>query len=491
VRALMHANQSATLRTRYRKQHHVLHLRPLAIERTDGTPAGFYVATFRDTSLERAILARVFMTSLGGPILLPIVGIGLTLLLISLSAQHANRRWSAWLWPHGGLTPVHRRLSCILAGVLAAGAALCAAGRGDAAVLLVPLGAIVSAAAVYARYLQNPAPRRPLAAHGWHTAMLMLLVICLVVVPAAVLFRTAVHHAFGTFIGAEADWMREQTHDLQMAIRAEARAAGFASAVGERIVDQRLMYLTGAPEPFTRAQPAGTGDAQGLLGATVHVLGDLLPAEDDVLTRPRFHAAELTYAPPGTVPGPWPMTGIALAAGIVTLAGLVLWIRWSTTRILYAQLMGAAGATPAGDFSEHWAACTDDERCVLLQVARERVANPHQPVVVALLRRGLLTLDPDLRPASPAFEAFILEQEPGLADTLHAWERVNTSHSWRYMRLVLLATVGVASFFLVATQPGLQSGLLGIASGVTGVLTAGVKLREVVAEWMVTRKTTA
>jgi hypothetical protein len=66
---------------------------------------------------------------------------------------------------------------------------------------------------------------------------------------------------------------------------------------------------------------------------------------------------------------------------------------------------------------------------------------------------------------------------------LREWERVNVGHSWRYVRLVLVASATGLAGFLLLTQPGLQSSLLGIATGITGALTAGLKLRDAVASW--------
>ena len=57
--------------------------------------------------------------------------------------------------------------------------------------------------------------------------------------------------------------------------------------------------------------------------------------------------------------------------------------------------------------------------------------------------------------------------------------------------MVLLASVGSLAFFLVATQPSLQSGLLGIATGITGAITAGLKARDTFVAFMSNRKTTA
>jgi hypothetical protein len=125
-------------------------------------------------------------------------------------------------------------------------------------------------------------------------------------------------------------------------------------------------------------------------------------------------------------------------------------------------------------------------------VTREHVANPYQRRVISeLLRRGLLRLDPDLRPFSEDFEQFLLQQESQFGSALEAWERVEVSHSWHYTRMVLLASVGSLAFFLVATQPFLQSSLLGIATGITGAIAAGLKVRDTFAAFMSNRKTAA
>jgi hypothetical protein len=127
---------------------------------------------------------------------------------------------------------------------------------------------------------------------------------------------------------------------------------------------------------------------------------------------------------------------------------------------------------------------------VLLQVTREHVANPYQRRIIGeLLRRGLLRLDPDLRPFSEDFERFLLTQESEHGAELEAWERVEVSHSWHYTRMVLLASGGSLAFFLVATQPSLQSSLLGIATAITGAITAGLKIRDTFAAVMNDRKT--
>jgi hypothetical protein len=66
--------------------------------------------------------------------------------------------------------------------------------------------------------------------------------------------------------------------------------------------------------------------------------------------------------------------------------------------------------------------------------------------------------------------------------------RISTVFSWRYMRTVLVVSVGGVGLLLIATQPNLQSGLLSIAVGMTGALTTGLRLRDAISSWLTRRK---
>ena len=119
-----------------------------------------------------------------------------------------------------------------------------------------------------------------------------------------------------------------------------------------------------------------------------------------------------------------------------------------------------------------------------MQVNREGVANPRQQQLVSrLIERGLLRLDPDLRPCSNRFRELISSRESELKEKLASWEHVSGAGSWRYARRVFVVSVGAVALFVVVTQPGLQSSLVGIGAGLTAVLGAGTKLRDVVVPW--------
>ena len=169
---------------------------------------------------------------------------------------------------------------------------------------------------------------------------------------------------------------------------------------------------------------------------------------------------------------------------------LAWWIRWKAIRLFFADHEAAAPEPAAPALL--WAQCSAGRAAG----PRAGHARTHRQSVSATdcrraAERGLLTLDPDLRPCSRAFADFILEREAELQSDLHQWEEVESGHSWRYVRLVLLASVVGLGFFVVVTQPGLQSGLVGVASAIAGGLTAIVKLRDAVTSWMSERKSTA
>ena len=113
---------------------------------------GLYIATFRDTSVEAALVARVFVFGLGGPILLPIAFIGYAMWLLTRASRQDDRRWSVWLWAHGGLEPMYRLLTVALFTVLLIGPILYRAGVSDAVFLFMPIAATTLSVGIYALF---------------------------------------------------------------------------------------------------------------------------------------------------------------------------------------------------------------------------------------------------------------------------------------------------------------------------------------------------
>src|SRR4030095_11709082 len=197
-----------------------------------------------------------------------------------------------------------------------------------------------------------------------------------------------------------------------------------------------------------------------------------------------------TYSPDGTLPVSLRASGVAVIGLALTLGLRVWWIRWNTNRLFFADEETKADAPLVPEsFEGLWTARTSDEQMILLQITDERIANPYQQAaILALLRDGLLKLDPDLQPCSDDFDQFLRQKGRDLDKQLLTWEQVNVGHSWRYVRLALIAGVTCLGFFLIVTQPALQSSLLGIATGITGVMTTGLKARDAIGSWFSQRK---
>lgn len=497
ARAMVYAGHEAGVSSRYRERPHELYFHSLSIRRAhEGGASGLYLVTFRDTSVERSIVARVFVISLIGPLLLLIGFIGLSLWAASLAPRWWHDRWSGWLWPHGGLVRLYKVQTAVLLAVLATGMVCCALGASDIVFVIMPLVAMASAVGLYASGTQRRPDRCRLTSPGWYTAMFVMLLICVIVAPASALFRIALGHEFGKLIATEREWIEAQRRDMPQVVKADVRAENHPAAMGESLARARDGYLRETsdttpypPRPFG-AVPAQTATAASWLLAPFHWMDDVLPIENDGAARERYEDQEYSYSPDGTWVPQWRVSGWGLLGVALTCGLLVWWTRWNTARLFFADLESRE-LDPAS-FDTLWTECSTHERLVLIRVVREHVANPYQRSAIAgLLQRGLLKLDPDLRPCSPAFGDYILGKEKEMQTELREWEEVDAGHSWRYTRLVLFASLGGLAFFLVATQPGLQSGLLGIATGITGALTASLKLRDALVSWIGDRKTTA
>jgi len=96
-------------------------------------------------------------------------------------------------------------------------------------------------------------------------------------------------------------------------------------------------------------------------------------------------------------------------------------IAQTTNRLFLADL--DAGTPASEDCLQIWTQCTPDEQMVLIQIAREHVANPYQrPTVASLLRRGVLRLDPDVELFSKEFDTFLQDKRRELQAEIAAWQ---------------------------------------------------------------------
>ena len=542
VRAMMYAGARGLLDTRYRERPHRLFLEPIRLSRVGGGPgagSAFYLAVFRDASIEQALVGHVFVVGLLGPmaLLLGISLLGLAFLMwVSRGTEHV---WSTWLWCHSGLDHIYKRQATAFLLLLIGATATYLIYGTVVAFLLLPVFASVLGVAIYWHGTPRKGPRGRLVMPVWQRSSLLLVLVCMVIVPSAALFRLALSHEFAKLVLTERDWVEIQRDDMLRAARVEALEERYADARTNELLAARLGYLTCMPAPFdaggdqqaievariqqpdvlrtgdpgAQAQtpaPAETkaaaavgscladtsSDVRGA-SATVEPMGmgtaavealrwfdDMLPVENEILARQHFQSYGQMYSPEGTIIPSFRASGLALLGFLSTLGLLTWWIGWNSNRLFLADV-DAPGTTPPGTCEEIWARCTDDEKNVLTQLVEEHIANPYQrPILLALLDQGVLRLNPDVQPFSHAFEAFVRAQAVTRQSEVQAWERVNVRRSWRYGRIILAGSVAGVGFFLIATQPGLQSSVMAIATGITGLLTAGSKLRDSVTSWL-------
>ena len=355
-------------------------------------------------------------------------------------------------------------------------------------ILVLPVLAASGGIAVY-WFSDCATTRVKLTQQRWLLAEFTLLAACMVIVPSSALFSETLGHEFGTLVATEQEWIERQRASVSGAIRAEERADQHPDSVGRLASTAWQKHAARTPAPFRESVSSGTAhDGAGALLVDVHTWIDrALPIESDVVSRQRYRSDHgASYDPPG-LPG-LHLGWVAVLGLAATLGGLLWWVRWNSRHLFYVDVDVPCPppTAPTQDPDAAWRDCSEAKQDLLMQIAAERIANPHQrELTLGLLDSGLLTLCPELRPATPEWEAYILAKasDDTLAQRLRDSENVGEMHSWRYARTVLLTALIAVSLFLLATQPGLQSDLVGIGTGASALATAAFKLREAVRGW--------
>jgi hypothetical protein len=251
VRAIVYANREGLLGSGYRERPHRLYLHPIALRRTDeAIPAGFYLVAFRDTSAERALVGHVFVAGLIVPMTLLIAVYAVAAWGLPRVSRSVDRYWSAWLWPHGGLNRVYRTQTITLVALLLASVGSYVISGSLAAFLLLPIAAAGLAIGIYMHGSRRAPERCRLSAPGWHTASVLLVLVCLVVAPCSALFRLALSHEFAKLILTERGWIESQRQDTPRAAALETLTDEYVASYAAQLTQVRQGYFACLPSPF-------------------------------------------------------------------------------------------------------------------------------------------------------------------------------------------------------------------------------------------------
>lgn len=347
--------------------------------------------------------------------------------------------------------------------------------------LALPLVTAGACIAIYASEGWRGRARSPLPHLRWYSLKFALLFVCLVGVPAITLFSLTLGHQFGKLIDSEEHGLWAQIDDVVLTVQSDARQEQHPGWYGQRAAEARRSRLASWPAPFDVAVPHDESTSLSWVVELSSWLDRELPVRSELTARQWYDDSRFSYNPPGAAG--LPVGPVAWGGLFVACAAFVFWIGWCARHLFFADLQAVpppGESTPA----QAWAACSDDERFALMQVAEEHVANPRQrPVILSLIAKGLLVLEPDLRPRDRELESYIRNEGRASAD-LQAWEAAAGERSWHSVRLALFATMAVGAIFLLTTQPGLQSDLAGLASGIVSVGGVAVKIRDVVTRWV-------
>ena len=488
ARAIVHAGASRALRTQYRGAPHRMQFEPLPWQLANGlsgvelsqTSAGLWLVAFRDVSMGRAIIARVFVVSLLSAMVVLLLGIAVALRLTGVVSQRREGGPSRWLWPHAARVPVYRRQAWAYGAVILAFVSVSLWTGSNAVYLLLPVATATAGLVIYAGDRRRLLPRAPLLKWTAYATQFLLLVMGMVLIPAFALFNLTVEHEFGRLIRAEQKTMSQGTEDAVRILKARSRSEGYPAATSDRIARAHLMRGgVRWPAPYN-AEPEPAGPLDRMFLRAHEQLDRLLPFDNNLTAPQKYLDGSEGYAIPGRM-GTLGMLGL-----LAILYALFRWIRWSAVRLHYADAV-AHSPLPDEDAAERWVSLDDTDKFVLMQIAAEGIANPYQrPTVLDLMKRGLLSLEPDLQPSSPTMAKIVqrANQDVGWRTRLTEWERKHEGQNWQQVRTVLVASLVLVALFLVITQPALQSQVVGIAGAIGALIASAGKLRDAVVGWL-------
>jgi hypothetical protein len=136
---------------------------------------------------------------------------------------------------------------------------------------------------------------------------------------------------------------------------------------------------------------------------------------------------------------------------------------WRTRKDLVAHVGDLAEA----HYRVLWSRCTDEERLVLIHLARYGFVNPKNwEIVRRLARRRLIKRTPAVRIMNESFRSFVRTVE-GSAQ-IRELERAAGQSDWAKLRNALGAIVVLVGIFLFVTQPDVLAKWIGFVTAIAG-----------------------
>lgn len=499
LKSLVLAGRQGHLDTSYREKPYRFFVSPFERFQPSGpAQAGhLFMVTFRDVSTEVATVSYVFLESILLLLILILVWTVAVVVVDQVSRFRTTgvRRGGTWLWPQRSLDRFYRFQAIALAALTILTLGFVGAGQREWAQLMLlggPLFAVVIGIANHF-LTHQPGQVRERSQERWcRNIQWALLAFWIAFAPAAMIFRLSLAHEFGKLVETDRHWIAQQRLDVEKAVRKEGQEEEYPRTMIDRVACLRGdHYQAPPPKPFD-ATPSHIGtSAKAAAIEWAERLGELLPIHTETGVRLRAQEFRVSYAPPGR------LSWWAALLLVLLFAAAISWIHWNSTNLFLTDFETprfAPAADDAAHWEEQWERLPADRQNLLLQLARDHLPNPKNiDAVKELLNGGFLRLDPDLEPSTPGLAAFLSDRARSVTqlERLKAWESGNVQHSWNSVRRLLITGLACIAFFVVATQPGLQSGLTAGFGLATTVLVAFARMRDALADLFAGRQQAA
>jgi hypothetical protein len=115
-----------------------------------------------------------------------------------------------------------------------------------------------------------------------------------------------------------------------------------------------------------------------------------------------------------------------------------------------------------------WDTCSNEEKLTLVSLATNQLVSSANPTLPRLLRSGLVSRYPFLRPMNESFARFVAAQ--ATPDKLQDWKSGDERSSWDLMKVPLMIIVIGAAAFLFVSQRDLYNSTLAFVSAFAAIM---------------------